>query len=120
MATRSTNNVATRTLSPFDKSQGRRWNGRGTILSFTFMALCALVGTVQIDFAFGAEMKAAGESEWTKTVAAGKKEGKLAVFLFQRENIEAAVRAFEKKFPEIQLTVAATPAAETGPRIMAE
>jgi ABC-type Fe3+ transport system substrate-binding protein len=30
------------------------------------------------------------------------------------------VRAFENKFPEIQLITASTPAAETGPRIMAE
>ena len=89
-------------------------------IGLTFLTLCAFLGTAQFDFALAAEMKAAGESEWTKAVAAGKKEGKLAVFLFQRENVEAAIKAFEKKFPEIQLTVAATPASETGPRIMAE
>jgi len=60
------------------------------------------------------------EAEWAKTVAAAKKEGKVSVFLYQRENIEAAVRAFEKNYPNIQVVTAATPAAETGPRLMAE
>ena len=67
-----------------------------------------------------AETKSVSEADWAKVVATAKKEGKLAVFLYQRENIEAAVRAFENKFPEIQLITASTPAAETGPRIMAE
>jgi ABC-type glycerol-3-phosphate transport system substrate-binding protein len=95
--------------------------GLFTITFITLLTLGAfMLGMAQADFALAAEMKAAGESEWAKTLAAARKEGKLAVFLYQRENIEAAVKAFEKKFPEIQLTVATTPAAETGPRIMAE
>ena len=90
-------------------------------MGFSLLTLCAfLLRMAQVDFALAAEMKAANESEWTKTVAAARKEGKLAVFLYQRENIEAAVRAFEKKFPKTQLTIASTPAAETGPRIMTE
>ena len=59
-------------------------------------------------------------AEWERTVGAAKKEGKVSVFLYQRDNIEAAVKAFEKRYPEIQVTTASTPAAETGPRIMAE
>jgi len=70
--------------------------------------------------AIGAEAKPAGDGEWAKSVVAAKKEGKLAVFLYQRGNIEAAVKAFEKQYPDIQVTVASVPAAETGPRIMAE
>jgi iron(III) transport system substrate-binding protein len=62
----------------------------------------------------------AGDADWVKLIAAGKKEGRVSVFLYQRENIEAAVKAFEKKYPEIQVVTASTPAAETGPRIMAE
>ncbi|MET0690429.1 MAG: hypothetical protein ABWZ38_05315, partial [Candidatus Binatia bacterium] len=58
--------------------------------------------------------------EWSGTVAAARKEGKVGVFLYQRENIEAAVKVFEKKFPDIQVVTASTPAAETGPRLMAE
>lgn len=61
-----------------------------------------------------------GEAEWARTVEAAKKEGKVSVFLYQRENIEAAVKAFDKKYPEIQIVTASTPAAETGPRLMAE
>ena len=38
-----------------------------------------------------AEAKASGEAEWTQTIAAAKKEGKVGVFLYRRENIEAAV-----------------------------
>jgi len=60
------------------------------------------------------------DAEWVRTLEAAKKEGKVSVFLYQRDNVEAAVKAFEKKFPEIQMTVASTPAAETGPRLMAE
>ena len=60
------------------------------------------------------------EAEWEKTVAAAKKEGKLSVFLYRRDNIETAVRAFEKKYPEIKITTVATSAPQTGPRMMAE
>ncbi|HEV8725144.1 MAG TPA: substrate-binding domain-containing protein [Candidatus Binatia bacterium] len=69
-------------------------------------------------FVRGAESRSDGE--WQRTVEAAKKEGKVSVFLYQRENIEAAVRVFEKKFLDIQVVSASTPAAETGPRLMAE
>ncbi len=67
-----------------------------------------------------AQAATAVDAEWARTVEAAKKEGKVSVFLYQRDNVEAAVKAFEKKYPEIQMTVASTPAAETGPRLMAE
>jgi ABC-type Fe3+ transport system substrate-binding protein len=67
-----------------------------------------------------ADAKSGAEAEWAKLVAAAKKEGKLSVFLYQRENIEAAVKAFEKKFPDIQVVTASTSVSETGPRLMAE
>src|SRR5688572_4165154 len=66
------------------------------------------------------DVTAGGDADWVKLIAAAKKEGKVSVFLYQRENIEAAVKAFEKKYPEIQVGTASTPAAETGPRLMAE
>ena len=59
-------------------------------------------------------------AEWQKTVEAAKKEGQLTVFMFLRDNIETAVRAFGKKYPEIQITTVATPAPQTAPRIMSE
>ncbi|HMF49796.1 MAG TPA: hypothetical protein VK603_14185, partial [Candidatus Saccharimonadales bacterium] len=67
-----------------------------------------------------AETKTSSEAEWAQTIAAAKKEAKVGVFLYQRENIEAAVKVFEKEFPDIQVVTASTPAAETGPRLMAE
>ena len=67
-----------------------------------------------------AEVTGDGGSDWVKLIAAARKEGKVNIFLYQRENIEASVKAFEKKYPEIQVVTASTPAAETGPRIMAE
>ena len=67
-----------------------------------------------------AETKGSGEAEWAQTIAAAKKEAKVGVFLYQQENIEAAVKVFEKKFPDIQVVTASTAAAETGPHLMAE
>ena len=78
---------------------------------FTFVIFCGSA-------IFAAESKT--EAEWARTVEAAKKDGKVSVFLYQRDNIEAAVRGFEKKYPDIQMTIASTPAAETGPRLMAE
>ena len=66
------------------------------------------------------QVKPAWEAEWEKTEAAARKEGKLSIFLFRRDNIETAVRAFEKKYPEIKITTVATSAPQTGPRMMAE
>src|ERR1043166_7339848 len=60
------------------------------------------------------------KADWSKTTTAATKEGKLAVFLYQRDNIETAIRIFEKQYPDIQLTIASVPAAETAPRLMAE
>ena len=63
---------------------------------------------------------APSEAEWARTVAAAKKEGKVGVFFYHRENIETVIRVFEKAFPDIQLVTASTLVAETGPRLMAE
>lgn len=69
---------------------------------------------------YGGEPRSTSQQEWERTVAAAKKEGRLSAFLFLRDNIETAVRAFQKKYPEIQVTTVATPAPQTAPRIMAE
>ncbi|HWX77801.1 MAG TPA: hypothetical protein VNY32_09995 [Candidatus Acidoferrales bacterium] len=62
----------------------------------------------------------AADAEWMRTVSAAKKEGKVSIFLYHRDNIETAVRVFEKSFPDIQLVTGSTSAVETGPRLMAE
>lgn len=84
------------------------------------VALLTLLPGITIGSKLHAAAAPGPEAEWAKTVAAAKKEGKVSVFLYQRENIEAAVKAFEKSFPDIQVVTASTPAAETGPRLMAE
>jgi iron(III) transport system substrate-binding protein len=91
------------------------WRAIGCLAALALLVFICLEGRAR-----GAEARGDWESEWNKTVAGARKEGKLAVFLYQRDNIETAVKAFEKKVPEIQVTTASTPAAETGPRIMAE
>jgi len=68
----------------------------------------------------GAGAAEPGNAEWDKRLAAAKKEGRIAIFLYQRDNIEAAVKAFEARYPDIQVVAASTPAAETGPWLMAE
>jgi iron(III) transport system substrate-binding protein len=85
-----------------------------------FAALFLLFPLLSHSSLLAAEVTAGGDADWGKLIAAAKKEGRVSVFLYQRENIEAAVKAFEKKYPDIQVVTASTPAAETGPRLMAE
>jgi len=61
------------------------------------------------------QVKPGWEAEWENTVTAAKKEGKLSVFLYRRDNIETAVRAFKKKYPEIKITTVATSAPANRP-----
>jgi iron(III) transport system substrate-binding protein len=84
------------------------------------LIFCAFFAPSLSSNATAADAKDQARPEWAKVVAAAKREGKLSLFLYQRDNIEAAVKAFEKTYPEIQLTTASVAAAETGPRIMAE
>jgi iron(III) transport system substrate-binding protein len=68
----------------------------------------------------GAEGRGDWETEWKKTLEGGKREGRLAVYTFQGDNIEAAIKAFQKKHPEIQVTILAERGAQFGLRIMTE
>ena len=86
----------------------------------TFLCLLILATLVWAGGVVCAAEIKTNESEWLRVLGGAKKEGKLSVFLYQRENIEAAVKAFEKKYPEIGVITASTPAAETGARLMAE
>ncbi|MGH7767918.1 MAG: ABC transporter substrate-binding protein [Candidatus Binatia bacterium] len=64
----------------------------------------------------------AGESsEWERTVAAAKKEGKLSLYLYQGDGeLEGVAQAFQKKYPEIAVTTVPGRGNQLGPRIMAE
>jgi iron(III) transport system substrate-binding protein len=93
-------------------------------MKFLLYSVLAAFTIVFFSITFATRVEAAtapsAEAEWAKTIAAAKKEGKVGVFLYHRENIETAIRVFEKAFPDIQLVTASTSAAETGPRLMAE
>ncbi len=53
-----------------------------------------------------AEFKPEWQVEWEKTIEAAKREGKLSVYFWQGGNLEKVILAFQKKFPEIQVTTA--------------
>jgi iron(III) transport system substrate-binding protein len=56
--------------------------------------------------------------EWEKTQAAAKREGQLVVYM--GGGYDAALKAFQKKFPEIRLTVITGGGSQQGVKIMAE
>ncbi|MGH7829562.1 MAG: hypothetical protein ACREP8_05245 [Candidatus Binatia bacterium] len=67
------------------------------------------VGVLSILFSLPPAPNAAEQkSAWDMTVGAAKKEGQVGIFLYQRDNIEAAVKAFEKRYPEIHVNTVAT------------
>ena len=68
---------------------------RSFLLTIPSALLSLWIGLgMQAASALAAEVKPAGETDWPKTVASAKNEGKVAVFLYQRENIEAAVKGY--------------------------
>jgi len=68
--------------------------------------------------AIAAESK---ESEWERTVATAKKEGKLSLYLYQGDGeLEGVAQAFQKKYPEVAVTTVTGRGNQLGPRIMAE
>jgi len=60
-----------------------------------FIALLVLTGIPVASMVQAASAPGA-DAEWARTVAAAKKAGRVSVFLYHRENIETAVRVFEK------------------------
>ena len=76
--------------------------------------IAAVVGNVLLALALAltpvaleaAEAKPEWQVEWEKTIEAAKREGKLSVYFWQGGNLEKVILAFQKKFPEIQMTTA--------------
>src|SRR5574341_2366455 len=101
----------------FSKNEGKTVRTSRAVAAFFLLTLflCSTLPASVI-----AAEKESRSAEWEKILAEAKKEGRVAIFLYQRDNIETAVKAFERRYPEIQVVTASTPAAETGPRIMAE
>jgi iron(III) transport system substrate-binding protein len=97
-------------------SRGRIGEGkllRG-ILSFLLVAF-------SIATAHAAEFKPNWQAEWERTVQAAKKEGGLNLYLFQGEGeLGAMAQQFQKKYPEINVTVTPGRGNTFAPKIMAE
>jgi iron(III) transport system substrate-binding protein len=71
-----------------------------------------------ISLAQGGEAKPAWQTEWERTVEAAKKEGQLT--LYASSGYEEVFREFQKKYPEIKVTLAIIYGAESTSRFMAE
>jgi len=68
-----------------------------------------------------AQPKPTWQQEWDKTVEAAKKEGALSLYMYQGEGeLGAFAQAFQKKFPEISVTVTPGRGNTFAPKIMAE
>jgi hypothetical protein len=97
-------------------SRGRIGEGKllTGILSFLLVAF-------SIATPHAAESKPNWQAEWERTVQAAKKEGGLNLYLFQGEGeLGAMAQQFQKKYPEINVTVTPGRGNTFAPKIMAE
>jgi ABC-type Fe3+ transport system substrate-binding protein len=70
---------------------------------------------------FAAEVKAAWQVEWEKTVAAAEKEGQVTPYIFDQGPVTVeVVQAFERAFPKIKVNQLRGRGSDLGPRIVAE
>jgi iron(III) transport system substrate-binding protein len=84
-------------------------------IAIFFAALCRLAT------AHAAEVKSNWQAEWERTVQAAKKEGALSLYMYQGEGeLAAMAQQFQKKFPEINVTVTPGRGNTFAPKIMAE
>ncbi len=51
------------------------------------------------------EAKPSWQAQWEETLRAARKEGALSIYFWQGGNLEKAIQAFQKKYPEIRLTM---------------
>jgi ABC-type Fe3+ transport system substrate-binding protein len=81
--------------------------------------LCAVIcHFIQISSLAAAE---SAQTEWERTVAAAKKEGKLSLYLYQGDGeLESVAQAFQKKYPEVAVTTVTGRGNLLGPRILTE
>ncbi|HEY2990226.1 MAG TPA: extracellular solute-binding protein [Candidatus Binatia bacterium] len=85
-----------------------------------------LEGSLLLGFVFvtglgSLAVSAADLSEWERTVAAAKKEGKLSLYLYQGDGeLESVAQAFQKKYPEIAVTTVLGRGNLLGPRMLTE
>jgi iron(III) transport system substrate-binding protein len=51
-----------------------------------------------------AESKASGQPQWNEMLKAAHKEGAVSIYFWQGGNLERVIQAFQKKYPDIQLS----------------
>ena len=67
------------------------------------MLVCSLAVLSGAASAHAGEVKAAWQVEWERTQVAAKREGRVVVYFWQGGNLEKALKAFQRKYPEIGL-----------------
>jgi len=83
--------------------------------------LLAVTFCCPVTIGFAAQPKANWQQEWDKTVEAAKKEGALSLYLYQGEGeFGALVQQFQKKYPEINVSLTPGRGNTLAPKIMAE
>jgi len=86
---------------------------RSKIIIMLSVALLVLIGS---EIRLSANWKA----EWEETVAAAKKEGKLALHMGPTVNGDKVASAFQEKYPEIKLTTGVRRTGHFVARLMTE
>jgi len=110
-------------LCSFDYAQDGLSPSRGRIEEEKLLTgiLSFLLVAFSIATAHAAEFKPNWQAEWERTVQAAKKEGGLNLYLFQGEGeLGAMAQQFQKKYPEINVTVTPGRGNTFAPKIMAE
>jgi iron(III) transport system substrate-binding protein len=73
-----------------------------------FVFVVSILSVVLLSIAFGsivaAEPTASWQQQWDATVKAARKEGTVSIYFWQGGNLEKAIQAFQKKYPDIQLS----------------
>ncbi|MGH7844956.1 MAG: extracellular solute-binding protein [Candidatus Binatia bacterium] len=72
-------------------------------IGFRFATISLAISLSSLALLHAAEPKKGWESEWEKTVEAARKEGQVSVYFWQGGQLEKAIQAFEKKYPEIKV-----------------
>jgi iron(III) transport system substrate-binding protein len=74
-----------------------------TTCAVLLQAFCLIVLLQAPALLRAAEPKGSWQHQWEETLKAARKEGTASIYFWQGGNLEKAIQAFQKKFPEIQL-----------------
>ncbi len=90
-----------------------RWFAKAPALLFVLVGLVCMAAAG----ARAADVRAAWQAEWEKTVAAAKKEGQVAVYISGYEEI---LPEFQKDYPDIKVLPVTGRGSQIGQRLLAE